>query len=82
MARFDTILYIEWEDSWSPAGAWRDPDSFTVPDVCKSIGWLVYEDEKWIGVAGHIDSFEEDSTVAGTFLIPKSCIKKKKKVTL
>jgi hypothetical protein len=51
------IVLIEWVDSHSGRGDWRDMDEFedvATPLYCRSVGWLVKETEQAKVIVPHI----------------------------
>lgn len=70
------LVHIVWADSSSPAsGGWVDiEDLDTKYAEIHSVGFVLYEDDKSITIAGHLHGFDETSQYAGSMNIPKSCI--------
>lgn len=74
------LVYVEWHDHWSE-DAWTNVEKFDIskPMLCKSIGWLVKEDDRSISVAG---SCANDDDAAQIMVILKSCIAAMRDVTI
>jgi len=75
------IIRVEWEDSSSTNRVWNQKD-FLVEQKnqrCTSIGFLVHEDEHCVVIAGHM-GMGEHPDFAGDMRIPKSAIRKRKRV--
>ncbi len=81
------LVYLEWEDSCGSTGRWTLIEEMK-PDqpIHKSIGWIVFENSRWVIIVPHISSTPEHETVAytgqGQMTIPKSAILKKVRVRL
>jgi len=84
------LVHLMWIDSCSPTGGgWksaegRDAES-EKPILCESIGWVVYEDNGAITIAGHISHGKSDGSVNevnGELTIPKVAIVKRRKVKI
>lgn len=70
--------YIEWVDS-SHISGWNKIGSIDLGKsniICRSIGWIVEEDEDVIIISGHLDSLKDDNVVLCNTLmsIPKCSI--------
>ena len=65
-------VYLEWRDSSSFKGTWRDLTEFNgVKSLqCQSLGYVVQQDKSCITVAGHITSTQ----ASGDITIPLECI--------
>jgi hypothetical protein len=77
------IVYIEWYDSYGCSSRWEDVKTQTGGVMLvKTIGFVVYEDEAMIKIAGSYGE-ETDDTIEqcnGVMAIPKCCIKTTKEV--
>lgn len=73
---FDKYVIIEWIDSTGLSGVWQDDEAVQnlTLDVIRSIGRVVYEDEKFITLAAHVST----NQLAGVLCIPRIVIKKTK----
>ncbi len=73
------LLLIHWVDSASTDSIWIEPEASMVPTLkCKSIGWLVGEDEESITIAAHWHRDE----VGGNMTIPKVAITGQWEITI
>ena len=77
------IIQVEWEDSSSTNRVWNQGDYLAKQknQRCMSIGFLVHEDEHCVVIAGHM-GLDEHPDFSGDMRIPKSAIRKRKKVKL
>lgn len=71
------LVLIEWLDSHGVSAGWQRLDNYesTLP-VMKSVGWIVYENDKLVSVCGNMAE-ETDSTAFqgnGIMTIPKCAI--------
>ena len=69
------LVYVEWEDSCTVYG-WRDPE-LDGPSKIKSVGHLVTKNNKFMVIS---TSQSESGRFVDQLTIPRSCIKKIKKV--
>lgn len=72
------IRLVIWTDSYGATGGWSDVENFTPQSLLvKSIGFVIYEDDKLISLSGSYAE-ETDNTLEqanGIITIPKCCIK-------
>lgn len=73
------LVYVEWRDSTQMSG-WKFLEEIEAPAACscRSVGWLIREEERAIMVSGHIGSGSVDDDInqaCGT--IPRECIMEK-----
>lgn len=75
------VIQIEWEDSSSTSRVWNTKDYLAgqTNQRCMSIGFLVHEDEHCVVLAGHM-GLHDCPDFAGDMRIPKSAIRKRKRV--
>lgn len=69
------LFYIEWLDALAQ-GEWHEPKKEDLH--CKTIGFIVYEDEQQIELAGTIT----DGMCNNSITLPKQMILKRKEVKL
>jgi len=69
------LVYIEWLDALAQ-GEWHEAKKEDLH--CKSIGWVVYEDEQQIELAGTVT----DGMCNNSITLPKQMILKRKEVKL
>ena len=87
MKEENKLLYIEWEDSAGSLGRWTDIDDMK-PDqpIHKSVGWLMYDTDRWIVLVPHLSSEPDHPKVLftgqGQMTIPKSAILKQQEISL
>ncbi len=84
------LLYIEWEDACDSDGTWWTPEqviAFGKEDgvLYKTVGWLIFENDKRIVVASNMEYQGSSSKIAESerkighiFKIPKGWIRKRK----
>ena len=70
-------IYVEWEDHSSVAG-WVLPDEIDKSFICKSVGFLVSEDDKHLTIS---TTTSETGKVVDPLTILKATIRKKKRIT-
>lgn len=77
------VLQVEWEDSSSSSRIWNSGDALASSknQRCMSIGFLVHEDEHCVVLAGHM-AVSEYPDFAGDMRIPKSAIRKRRRMKL
>ena len=75
------VIQVEWEDSSSTSRVWKEGKYLASlkNQRCLSIGFLVHEDDSCVVIAGHM-GLDEHPDFAGDMRIPKSAIRKRKKV--
>lgn len=82
------LLYVEWEDHYSPSTTgWQSGTDVNGPiGACinSSVGWVVAEDKKHLRLASQVaDIFcDESSVFDGVVTIIKSCITKVKVISV
>src|SRR2546425_96866 len=55
------LVYVEWLDSYGVGSHWTSVKNIKTPDLtCKSVGWLISEDETTICVCPHITQDDHD----------------------
>ena len=68
------LVYIEWQDSYGCSPDWENlEDCSAVPMVCRSVGWLVHDDEKCKVVVPHLNEANHPNAVlqgCGDMTIP------------
>ncbi len=69
------LEYIEWVDHHATGGWTEEGDLDHAPTLCKSIGWLLKEDNKAVTLAA---SISPPRTVGNTQYILKNCILKRR----
>ena len=70
------VLYVEWEDHYSAHTNWKKEDETDFTSlICKSVGFLCFENDKHLVLALNSDGQESFSQ---HMLILKSCIRKRK----
>lgn len=74
------LVSVEWEDSFG-GGGWSPADEATanVPQVCRSVGWLIAESKSRIVVAPHLsleNELHDRLDVSGEMTIPKKSIRR------
>lgn len=69
------LVYIEWLDALAQ-GEWHEPKREDL--LCKTIGFVVYEDEQQIEVAGTIT----EGMCNNSIVLPKQMITKRKAITV
>ena len=77
MNRIGKILMIEWEDSYGVESGWRDISNYSATVlIIKSIGKVIYEDDKIISLAHNFADETENTPMQanGIMVIPKACI--------
>lgn len=68
------LVLIEWVDSYGCSSDWRSIEGCDPkPTVCRSVGWLVHEDEKCKTIVPHI--CEQEGQGCGDMTIPTEAIK-------
>lgn len=67
------LVLVKWLDSHYVAG-WHTEEPDIDPLVCHSVGWLVYDGEESIVVAGHMTD-EDTPQRCGEMTIPRAMIK-------
>ena len=79
------MIYVEW---WDPQGhdrdGWRMMETILREKggVCRTLGFILKEDQKSITLSGTIAEDPEGVSVLGYLTIPKSIIRKLKRVKL
>lgn len=75
------IVMVEWEDSSSTNRVWNEEAYLSKQknQRCTSVGFLVHEDKHCVVIAGHM-GMSEHPDFAGDMQIPKSAIRKRRKV--
>lgn len=56
------LMYVEWVDSGHLNG-WQKiahPEECKVDVTCKSVGWLIHEDDSVVVIAAHLDCLSEE----------------------
>jgi hypothetical protein len=80
------LVYIEWEDSYGCSPNWEDlKNCSAVPMVCRSVGWLVHDDQKCKVIVPHLnepDHPNADLQGCGDMTIPTSAILRMAQLTL
>jgi hypothetical protein len=72
--KFD-LVEITWDDASSLEHGWVDPaDEKPVPQLVKTVGFLVHEDENYVVIASTTDG----NWVNGRFQIPKAMVRSTK----
>lgn len=76
------LLYVEWEDSCSHAGAWTGENELRKvrPARCHTVGWVVNETSKHMTLASSWGGVEGNRQYSGDMTIPKSVIRKKRRL--
>ncbi len=76
------LIYIEWQDARGASPEWREIDIAREDGmcICKSIGWVIRENDKFIQLAPHFG--QDPEQVCGDMTIPKSAIIKKLEVNI
>jgi len=76
------LVYVEWRDSAHPIAHWRrmtDVEPFDF--ICRSVGWIVAEDEVAITLAPTMaDVDDDDPALNGTHPILKCAILTRKEI--
>ena len=70
------LVLVEWVDSFGCAPDWRPLDS-CAPDllVCRSVGWLLHEDERCLVVVPHrTDGGAVEPQGCGDMTIPRVAV--------
>ena len=78
-------IYIEWLDSFGCTSKWEDIEDYkSQPLVCKTIGFVVFEDDKVISIASNIAEETEltFSQANGIMSIPKINIVRRKSIKI
>jgi len=58
------LVYVEWEDSYGCSPDWEDLENCSpVLTVCRSVGWLIHDDEKVKVVVPHLNENDHPNTV-------------------
>jgi hypothetical protein len=75
------LLQVSWTDTTNVAGGWHDDDelaTFAADEVweCTNTGWLVYEDDKCLVLAGRMT--DDGDHVGLLERIPKTAITARK----
>ena len=73
------MVLVEWVDSFGCSPSWEElpqKGSKVTCMVCRSLGWLVYEDDKVIVVAPHLSNEHDKCAVqaCGEMTIPKVAV--------
>jgi len=76
--KLETIkrVLVEWIDADASVG-WDDHDHAKA-NICHTVGYIVYEDDVRLSVAGSVDFINDQSNCVVS--IPKVCIKKKRNI--
>ena len=78
MYNIGDILMVEWEDSYGVESGWKDISDYSASVlIIRSIGKLIYEDDRVISLAHNFaDETEHTPKQAnGIMVIPKTCIR-------
>ena len=77
------IVRVEWEDSSSTSRIWNSKEYLSTAknQRCVSVGFLVHEDKDCVVIAGHM-GLNDTPDFAGDMRIPKSAIRKRKRIKL
>ena len=75
------LVYIEWEDSYGCSPDWEDLENCQpVPMVCRSVGWLIHDDEKCKVVVPHMNEPDHPNAFkrqgCGDMTIPTAAVVK------
>jgi hypothetical protein len=84
MERAVKPVYIEWWDPYGHDRAGWKPLSEALVDggICKSLGFIIKDDKKFITLAGTTAVDDGATSVLGYITIPKSVIRKMKVLKL
>lgn len=75
------LIYVEWIDARGVGGDWQElVDMKSVYCVCKSVGWLIKEDDDMIHICPHLG--DEPEQGCGDMVIPKISVKKRVKLSV
>lgn len=69
------LVVVDWEDSRQPNPSWQFLDDLDCGDVvrCRSVGWLVRDDEA-IVLAPNLGDLGASTQVSGFITIPRRCV--------
>jgi hypothetical protein len=69
------LVLIEWQDSAS-FDSWTAIDTLRklLPSGCKTVGFLLEEDETYVTLVGSYASNSHNDSACGAMCIPKQCI--------
>lgn len=72
------LVLIEWIDSFGCSSTWQELDDIEKPTpmICRSVGWLLSDDDKCVVIVPHVTD-EHKSTPrqgCGDMTIPRVCI--------
>ncbi len=74
------LVYIEWEDSYGCSPEWEHIKNCSPePMICRSVGWLIHDDEKSKVVVPHLSQADHPNGElqgCGDMTIPTSAIRK------
>lgn len=76
------LVLLEWHDSNFIESGWNwidDQDDMPLA-VCRSVGWIVYEDKTVIRLAGSLNESPEPAQMASLVTIPASAILRRRKL--
>lgn len=71
------VLYVEWVDS-AAVGSWMNEAGLQEPDLCRTVGWVVKEDDTWLWLAATVQFGDPDFCQRIT--IPKVAITKRRRL--
>ena len=80
------LIYLEWFDAATYFSTWASEEN--VKEFCrkdylvKTIGFVVYEDKKYIQVCGDVGIYDEEKLYNRIIKIPVKWINKRKKMTI
>lgn len=78
MYNIGNILMVEWEDSYGVESGWKDISDYSASIlIIRSIGKLIYEDDRVISLAHNFADETEHTPkrTNGIMVIPKTCIR-------
>ena len=79
------MAFIEWVDSISaePGWCWIEDAKASPPlSHCKTIGWIINEDDQEVRLAETISTLDDDFQVNGVIAIPVKAIINRKSLTI
>lgn len=70
------LVLIEWHDSNLTEAGWTWVDDEEPPSlaVCKSVGWVVYEDKRLLRLAGSLNQTPDPAQMTCLITIPASAV--------
>jgi hypothetical protein len=73
------LVLVEWEDSAQPIAGWRyldddGPGEWGEVVLCRSVGWLVHDDDRVTALAQNRGTLGGDVQVSGVIRIPTRSI--------